>query len=84
MTIKLGTVISHIGQPPPELEKWSILQTMGIDVELAKKAAYKIYFEQTEGGYDENFSSYHDVYFVVNNTKYGHLFAIKYGAKKYE
>ena len=82
MTIKLGTVLTHIGQPPPEADPLAALSILGIDTELARKAAYKIYFEVADD--DQRFEVAHDVFFIVNNTKYGTLFAIKYGVKKNE
>jgi len=46
MAYKLGTVMGHVGHAPPETECWAILKILGIDVELAKKAVQKLYFEE--------------------------------------
>jgi chemotaxis protein CheY-P-specific phosphatase CheC len=75
---KLGTVMGHIGHAPPETERWSILKVMNIDVDLARKALHKLYFEEVH--YDSSlYEICHDVYFIPNDTKYGSLFAMKYG-----
>lgn len=80
MIYKLGTVMGHIGHAPPETEPWSILSTLDIDVALAKRAVHKLYFEETLG-YEATFETYHDVFFIPNDTKHGSLFAMKYGTK---
>ena len=78
MIYKLGTIMGHYGHAAPESEPWAILKTMGIDVELAKRAVHKLYFEQHPNNYNV-FEIYHDVFFVPNDTKHGSLFAMKYG-----
>jgi hypothetical protein len=78
MAYKLGTIMGHIGHAPPETEPWAILKTLGIDVELAKKAVHKLYFEELTTMTAE---TYHAVFFIPNETKHGSLFAIKYGTK---
>jgi hypothetical protein len=80
MAYKLGTVMGHIGHAPPETERWAILKTLGIDVELAKKAVHKFYFEETHHD-PALYETYHDVFFIPNDTKHGSLFAMKYGTK---
>ena len=80
MTYKLGTIIGHIGHAPPETERWAILKVLGIDVELAKKAVHKIYFDQLPSA-EGQFELHHDVFFIPNETKHGSLFAMKYGTK---
>jgi hypothetical protein len=70
--------MGHIGHAPPETEPWAILKTLGIDVALAKRAVHKLYFEEALG-YVDGFATYHDVFFVPNDTKHGSLFAMKYG-----
>lgn len=77
MIYKLGTIMGHIGHAPPEAEPWSSLKTLGIDVELAKRAVHKLYFEEACGA--AKFATYHDVFFVPNDTKHGSMFAMKYG-----
>ena len=72
--------MGHIGHPPPETERWAILKSLGIDVELAKRAVHKLYFEEALG-YVDGFATYHDVFFIPNDTKHGSLFAMKYGTK---
>ena len=72
--------MGHIGHVPPETERWSILRTMGIDVELAKKAVHKLYFEEAKVlDYSDGYATYHDVFFIPNETKHGSMFAMKYG-----
>lgn len=80
MIYKLGTVMGHIGHAPPETERWSILSMLGIDVDLAKRAVHKLYFEETLHN-TATFETYHDVFFIPNETKHGSLFAVKYGTK---
>lgn len=77
MVYKLGTIMGHIGHAPPEAEPWVILKELGIDVALAKRAVHKLYFVEAIGA--AAFSTYHDVFFVPNDTKHGSLFAMKYG-----
>jgi hypothetical protein len=80
MIYKLGRIMGHIGHAPPETERWSILRTMGIDVELAKKAIHKLYFEELNVlDYSDGYAVYHDVFFIPNETKHGSMFAMKYG-----
>ena len=78
MIYKLGTAMSHIGHAPPEAEPWVVLHCLGIDVELAKRAVHKLYFEFVRNGPD-GYSVYHDVFFIPNDTKHGTAFAMKYG-----
>ena len=80
MVYKLGTVMGHIGHAPPEVEKWRILSTLGIDVALAKRAVHKLYFEEPRHN-PVSYETYHDVFFIPNDTKHGTLFAMKYGTK---
>ena len=80
MVYKLGTIMGHIGHAPPETERWGILNTLDIDVELAKRAVHKLYFEQQPSA-EGQFEIYHDVFFIPNETKHGSLFAMKYGTK---
>lgn len=80
MIYKLGTVMGHIGHAPPEPERWALLKTLGIDVDLAKRAVHKLYFEETLQN-KATFETYHDVFFIPNDTKHGSLFAMKYGTK---
>lgn len=70
--------MGHIGHAPPEVERWSILSTLGIDAELAKRAVHKLYFEEFIVA-QPSYEIYHTVFFIPNDTKYGTLFAIKYG-----
>lgn len=79
MIYKLGTVMGHIGHALPETESWSILSTLDIDVDLAKRAVHKLYFEQVYR--NGTFETYHNVFFIPNDTKHGSLFAMKYGTK---
>lgn len=79
MIYKLGTVMGHIGHAPPEAEPWVILKELGIDVALAKRAVHKLYFVEAIGA--AAFATYHDVFFIPNETKHGSLFAMKYGTK---
>ena len=81
---KLGTVMGHIGHAPPEAEPWTILKMLDIDVDLAKQAVHKLYFEEIKINPGFDYDIHHDVFFVPNDTKYGTLFAIKYGVKKNE
>ena len=82
MIYKLGTVMGHIGHAPPETEPWAILKTLGIDVELAKRAVHKLYFEEAAAlDYTDGYATYHNVFFIPNDTKHGSLFAMKYGTK---
>ena len=74
--------MGHIGHAPPETEPWAILRTMGIDVELAKRAMHKLYFEEaTVLDWSDGYATYHDVFFIPNDTKHGSMFAMKYGTK---
>ena len=78
MAYKLGTIMGHVGHAPPETERWAILNTLGIDVELAKKAVQKLYFDQQPSA-EGQLEIYHDVFFIPNETKHGSLFVMKYG-----
>ena len=78
MIYKLGTAMSHIGHAPPEAEPWTVLHCLGIDVELAKRAIHKLYFDQLPSA-EGQFEIYHDVFFIPNDTKHGTAFAMKYG-----
>jgi hypothetical protein len=79
--------MGQIGHAPPEAEPWSILDTLGIDVALAKRAIHKLYFEEADVvrptwyPKEEAYETYHDVFFIPNDTKHGSLFAMKYGTK---
>ena len=82
MSYKLGTIISHIGHPPSEAEPWTILKTLDVDVELAKQSVHKLYFEEAAAlDYSDGYTTYHDVFFIPNDTKHGSIFAMKYGTK---
>jgi len=70
--------MQHVGLEPPEADWVAILRTLGVDADLAKKAARKVYFEETEF---KEYCHHYDVFFIPNNTKYGDVFAIKYGVK---
>jgi len=78
MIYKLGTIIGHLGHAVPETERWAILKTLDIDVELAKSAIHKLYFEEVNED-PASYETYYDVFFIPNETKYGSLFAMKYG-----
>ena len=80
MIYKLGTIMGHIGHALPETQKWSILSMLGIDVDLAKRAIHKLYFEEFAVA-QPTYETYHNVFFIPNDTKYGSLFAMKYGTK---
>lgn len=80
MIYKLGTIIGHTGHAPPETERWAILKVLGIDVELAKQAVHKLYFEDLEVA-NTDYETYYDVCFIPNETKHGSMFAVKYGTK---
>lgn len=80
MIYKLGRIMGHIGHATPETERWSILSVLGIDVDLAKRAVHKLYFEEVRHN-PVTFETYHDVFFIPNDTKHGSLFAMKYGTK---
>lgn len=89
MTYKLGRIMGHIGHAPPESNPFESLHILGIDVPLAKKALQKLYFKPIPvvdkfGSIIESYETYHDVYFVPNDTKHGSLFALKYGLLKNE
>lgn len=87
MIYKLGTVMGHIGHAPPEPERWALLKTLGIDVDLAKRAVHKLYFEEADVvrpawlPKEEAYETYHNVFFIPNETKHGSMFAMKYGTK---
>lgn len=81
MMYKLGTVMGHIGHAPPETMRWEILKSLGIDVELAKRAVHKLYFEESIIVKKSFYEINHDVFFIPNNTKYGTLFSLKYRDK---
>lgn len=78
MIYKLGTIMGHIGHAAPETERWAILKVLGIDVELAKRAIHKLYFEEFTVA-QLSYETYHNVFFIPNDTKHGSLFAMKYG-----
>jgi hypothetical protein len=78
MIYKLGTIMGHYGHAAPETERWAILKSLGIDVELAKRALHKLYFDQQPSA-EGQFEIYYDVFFIPNDTKHGSLFAMKYG-----
>jgi len=77
MIYKLSTVMGHVGHAVPETERWDILDLLGVDVELAKKAVCKLYFEEVY--HNATFETYHTVFFIPNETKHGTAFAMKYG-----
>ncbi len=86
MIYNLGRIMGHIGHAAPEAEPWAILKTLGIDVELAKKAVQKLYLEPVTvvdkfGRSVPSYETYHDVFFIPNKTKHGTAFAMKYGTK---
>ena len=78
MIYKLGTVMGHVGHAVPETRRWEILKVLGIDVELAKKAVHKLYFEEFKVA-QPSYETYHTVFFIPNDTKHGTAFAMKYG-----
>jgi len=81
---KLGRIMGHIGHPPPESSPFAAVAVLGIDTALARKAVQKLYFEEVPvvdkfGRAVDSYETYHNVFFVPNNTKYGSIFAMKYG-----
>jgi hypothetical protein len=86
MIYKLGRIMGHIGHPPPESSPFAAIAVLGIDAALARKAVEKLYFEEVPvvdsfGKPLLSYEIYHNVFFVTNNTKYGSIFAMKYGTK---
>jgi hypothetical protein len=86
MIYKLGTIMGHIGHPPPESSPFAAIAVLGIDVALVRKAVQKLYFEEvpvvdSRGKPVPSYETYHDVFFVPNETKHGSIFAMKYGTK---
>ncbi len=84
MIYKLGRIMGHIGHPPPESSPFAAVAVLGIDTALARKAVQKLYFEEVPvvdkfGRAVDSYETYHNVFFVPNNTKYGSIFAMKYG-----
>ena len=76
--------MEHIGHPPPESSPFAAVAVLGIDTALARKAVQKLYFEEVPvvdkfGRAVDSYETYHNVFFVPNNTKYGSIFAMKYG-----
>jgi len=83
-TYRLGTVMGHIGHPPPESSPFAAIAVLGIDTTLARKAVQKLYFEEVPvvnkfGLAVDSYETYHNVFFVPNETKHGSIFAMKYG-----
>lgn len=86
MIYKLGTVMGHIGHAPPESSPFAAVAALGIDTALVRKAVQKLYFEEvpvvdSRGKPVPSYETYHNVFFIPNETKYGSLFAMKYGTK---
>lgn len=84
MIYKLGTIMGHIGHAPPESSPFAAIAVLGIDTALVRKAVKKLYFEEvpvvdSRGKPVPSYETYHDVFFVPNDTKYGSVFAMKYG-----
>ena len=84
MIYKLGRIMGHIGHPPPESSPFEAVKVLGIDTNLARKAVKKLYFEPVTvvdkfGRSVPSYETYHDVYFIPNETKHGSIFAMKYG-----
>ena len=84
MIYKLGRIMGHIGHPPPESSPFAAIAVLGIDTALARKAVEKLYFEEvpvvdSRGKPIPSYETYHNVFFVPNKTKYGSIFAMKYG-----
>jgi hypothetical protein len=81
--------MGHIGHAAPESSPFAALAVLGIDTALARKAVEKLYFEEVPvvDSFDIfgkpllSYEIYHNVFFVPNNTKYGSIFAMKYGTK---
>jgi hypothetical protein len=76
--------MGHIGHAAPESSPFAALAVLGIDTALARKAVEKLYFEEVLvedifGKPIPSYEIYHNVFFVPNNTKYGSIFAMKYG-----
>ncbi len=86
MIYKLGTIMGHIGHPPLESSPFAAIAVLGIDVALVRKAVQKLYFEEVPvvdsfGKPIPSYETYHNVFFIPNETKYGSIFAMKYGTK---
>lgn len=86
MIYKLGTVMGHIGHAPPESSPFAAVAVLGIDPALVRKAVQKLYFEEvpvvdSRGKPVPSYETYHNVFFIPNETKHGSLFAMKYGTK---
>ena len=84
MIYKLGRIMGHIGHPPPESSPFAAIAVLGIDAALARKAVRKLYFEEVPvvdsfGKPIPSYETYHNVFFVPNETKHGNIFAMKYG-----
>jgi hypothetical protein len=86
MIYKLGRIMGHIGHPPPESSPFEAVAVLDIDTALARKAVEKLYFRPVTvvdklGRSVPSYETYHDVFFIPNETKHGSLFAMKYGTK---
>ena len=78
--------MGHIVHPPPESSPFAAIAVLGIDTGLLRKAVEKLYFEEVPvvdsyGRPVASYEIYHNVFFVPNKTKYGSIFAMKYGTK---
>lgn len=78
--------MGHIGHAPPEASPFEAITVLGIDTNLARKAVKKLYFEPVTvvdkfGRSVPSYETYHDAYFIPNDTKHGSVFAMKYGTK---
>ena len=89
MIYKLGRIMGHIGHAPPESSPFAAVAVLGIDTALARKAVQKLYFEEVPvvdsfGKPIPSYETYHNVFFVPNETKHGNIFAMKYGTLVHE
>ncbi len=89
MIYKLGRIMGHIGHPPPESSPFAAIAVLGIDTALARKAVEKLYFEEVPvvdiyGRPVSSYETYHNVFFVPNETKHGSIFSMKYGTLVHE
>lgn len=78
--------MGHIGHPPLESSPFEAVAVLGIDTALARKAVQKLYFEPVTvvdkfGRSVPSYETYHNVFFIPNETKHGTAFAMKYGTK---
>jgi hypothetical protein len=81
--------MGHIGHPPPESSPFAAIAVLDIDTALARKAVEKLYFEEVPvvdiyGRPVSSYETYHNVFFVPNETKHGSIFSMKYGTLVHE